>query len=1214
MDEEPTGYGHYDGSVGMGGPGRPEDLDDDPEITQDDQMYQWATITAFFEEKGLVRQQLDSFNQFIHYTLQDLVSSKVIDLAVQEQYKPGTQPRTDTPQFTIRFPQTSIALPRQLEHDGSTEDLFPKGARLRGLTYQCVLYVDIEKTTTRMSEYGEITDEEKNTYEKIPMGKIPIMVKSKACRLAEVTSEKDLAQFGECEYDEGGYFIVNGCEKVLLAQERMSNNHIYVFTQKPGGKYSHIVELRSCKEAIGWRPVSTMYVKMLSADATKGAGCIRVTMPYVRDEIPVVILFRALGAITSDKEILEYICYDLTDQRMLELMRTSLEEAAPVQSREVAENYIANRGNSGVGVLKEDRLKYARLLLQKHLLPHISTTLGEEMKKTYYLGYMVHKLLQTALARRKMDDRDHYANKRLDLAGPLMANLFRQLFERLVKSLKTKLQKNLNDGKQDIEVIRNIPDETLITSGLNYSLATGNWATNKGNTTKTGVSQVLSRLTFMATLSHLRRLNTPIGKESKLAKPRQLHNTHWGMVCPAETPEGGMCGLVKNLALMTYITVGMTSDTVISQIKDFLSNFSTEILDYDVSPSQIPNSTKIILNGVWVGINTQARQLVENLRRMRRGHIFSEVSIVHDILEKEVRIYTDAGRCCRPLYIVEGEGPSARLRFRRRHLELLENRDFDWNNLLTEGLVEYVDTEEEESSMIAPWIRDVYSQREKSGDNSRYNYTHCEIHPSLILGIVGSCIPFPDHNQSPRNTYQSAMGKQAMGVYASNYLVRMDTMAHILMYPQRPLVTTRAMDYIKYRELPCGQNVCVAVCCYSGYNQEDSLILNQSAIERGLFRSVFYRSYFEEEKRDIIGGAELNEVIEYPNDNECLLRGLHYGKLEEDGIVAPGIPVSGEDIIIGKTAPIQQREGEVLQYPKKDTSAAHRPSESGIVDTVMVTTNAKGFKMVAVRCRQVRVPQIGDKFSSRHGQKGTCGITYRQEDMPFTQEGIVPDVIMNPHAIPSRMTVGQLIECLMGKLSAIRGEVGEGTAFNYYITADLVASELHKHGFQQHGYEMLYNGMTGRRMDARIFLGPTYYQRLKHLVDDKIFSRARGQMQILTRQPVEGRARGGGLRFGEMERDCMIAHGASQFLKERVFDASDGYRVHICDKCGLFAVANPELNVFKCNGCRDGSHISQIHLPYACKLLFQELMAMNIAPRLMTSTHPQTSPSSGSQL
>eukprot|EP01126_Amoeba_proteus_P061734 TRINITY_DN8316_c0_g2_i2.p1 TRINITY_DN8316_c0_g2~~TRINITY_DN8316_c0_g2_i2.p1 ORF type:complete len:843 (-),score=171.90 TRINITY_DN8316_c0_g2_i2:283-2460(-) len=708
----------------------------------------------------------------------------------------------------------------------------------------------------------------------------------------------------------------------------------------------------------------------------------------------------------------------------------------------------------------------------------------------------------------------------------------------------------------------------------------------------------------MSTLSHLRRLNTPIGREAKLAKPRQLHNTHWGMVCPAETPEGGMCGLVKNMSLMAHITVATSSENMTQKIYDFISDRYTEDLA-NIQPSQIPESTKVILNGTWVAINHRPTELVEFLRRERRGDIrrdvFSETSIVHDISEQEIRIYTDAGRVSRPLYIVEDQ----KLKFTTEHVKKLQAcqagegaLEYGWKDLLEEGLIEYIDTEEEESIMIAMSFSDLGHKQQQQ---FKATYTHCEIHPALILGILASVIPFPDHNQSPRNTYQSAMGKQAIGVYMSNYLVRMDTTAYILFYPQKPLVTTRAMQYLKFSELPSGQNVCVAVCCYSGYNQEDSLIMNQSAIDRGLFRSGFYRCYGCEETRETIGGQTIDEVVEKPSPDQCVLRNLNYSLLEDDGIIAPGTHVTGEDILVGKTTPLPQREGEpLLQFPKKDVSVAHRPSEMGIVDSVLLSTNESGYKLVTVRVRQMRIPQIGDKFSSRHGQKGTVGITYRQEDMPFTHDGIQPDIIMNPHAIPSRMTVGQLIECLMGKLVAILGQEGDGTPFNTAVSVDAIADILHDYGYQKHGYEVLYNGMTGRKMDARIFLGPTYYQRLKHLVDDKIFSRQRGPMQILTRQPVEGRSRGGGLRFGEMERDCMIAHGASQFLKERVFDVSDAYRVHVCDRCGLFAIANVEQKRFECRGCKDSSKISQIHLPYACKLLFQELMAMNIAPRLMT--------------
>ena len=467
------------------------------------------------------------------------------------------------------------------------------------------------------------------------------------------------------------------------------------------------------------------------------------------------------------------------------------------------------------------------------------------------------------------------------------------------------------------------------------------------------------------------------------------------------------------------------------------------------------------------------------------------------------------------------------------------------------------------------------------------------------------------------------MGKQAMGVYATNYLSRMDTLAHVLFYPQKPLITTHAMEHLHFRKLPSGQNTIVAIACYSGYNQEDSIIMNQSSIDRGLFRSIFYRSYHDTEKQL---GHMCNEEFGVPSKETTLaMRHGSYEKVEEDGLVAPGTRVSGDDIIIGKTTPLPTQEDDTRaqRYTQRDSSVSLRSSETGIIDRVMLSTNADGYKFTKVRVRSIRVPQIGDKFSSRHGQKGTVGITYRAEDMPFTVEGINPDIIINPHAIPSRMTIGQLIECLMGKVSATTGEEGDATPFTE-TTVESISNLLHNCGYQCRGNEVMYNGHTGRKLEAQIFIGPTYYQRLKHMVDDKIHSRARGPVQILTRQPVEGRSRDGGLRFGEMERDCMISHGAAQFLKDRLYDQSDAYRVHVCDICGLIAIANLRKNTFECRACRNKTQvlfpfpkqqqqrnpsdhqfstvqISQVHIPYACKLLFHELMAMSIAPRMLMS-------------
>eukprot|EP01128_Nolandella_sp_AFSM9_P009875 TRINITY_DN655_c0_g1_i1.p1 TRINITY_DN655_c0_g1~~TRINITY_DN655_c0_g1_i1.p1 ORF type:complete len:1271 (-),score=294.27 TRINITY_DN655_c0_g1_i1:113-3457(-) len=1077
------------------------------------------------------------------------------------------------------------------------------------------MYVDIEKTISLRDEDGTEYDSNVDTIEQVPLGLVPIMVRSFVCRLANIQSSKELASFGECEFDEGGYFVVNGTEKVLIAQEKMAFNSVYVFPKRGLDKYTHIAEILSSKEGVmGFRPTAQLFVKIVDSTAAFGAGCIRVTLPYVREDVPLGVVFRALGDI-SDKDIIERVCYDLNDTRMLELLRPSIEEAYSIQSKELAEIYIANRATAGVGVLRADRIRYAQGLFQNHLLPHVSTSRNSEMKKAYFLGYMVHKLLLTVLGRRNCDERDHYANKRLELAGPLVANLFRQLFAKLMRSMRSRLQRSLNQGK-DLNISSALSSET-ITKGLKYSLATGNWSADPGTTAKAGVSQVLNRLTFMATLSHLRRLNTGIGRESKLTKPRQLHNTHWGMVCPAEVPEGAMVGIVKNLALLTYVSVGHSGEAVTDQVEDLLRTFATEELN-DIVPSQINESTKVILNGQWFGINSDPTELVKHLRDMRRNgseSIFSEVSIVHDISSREIRIYTDAGRCLRPLYIVDENN---KLKITSQHVQQVKNLsvNYGWKELMDEGLIEYVDTQEEESLMIAMDMADaeqasIIHAAARSGISAESEgrhlvnstYTHCEIHPALILGIMASIIPFPDHNQSPRNTYQSAMGKQALGIYSTNFQVRFDTMTHLLYYPQKPLVTTRAMEYMKFKELPSGQNICIAVSCYSGYNQEDSLIVNQSAVDRGFFRSVFYRTYKTEEARERVGGQEVFETLEIPQASDTLMQRKNYSYLDQDGLVPPGTRVTGDDILIGKTIPLASKnDGDVTQWTKKDTSVPHRNAEIGIVDNVMVTTNEAGLKYIKMKTRGVRIPQVGDKFSSRHGQKGTCGLLLREEDMPFTQEGIIPDIIMNPHAIPSRMTIGQLVECLLGKVAALQGSEGDGTAFNSSVVVDDISSILHAFGYQMHGNEVLYNGMTGKKMDAQLFLGPTYYQRLRHMVDDKIFSRQRGKTQILTRQPTEGRARGGGLRFGEMERDCMIAHGAAQFLKERLFEVSDAFRVHVCDRCGLFAVANLKRMILQCKGCKDTSKISQIHIPYAAKLLFQELMAMNIAPRLFTTS------------
>ncbi|KAL4856586.1 DNA-directed RNA polymerase II subunit RPB2 [Chlorella vulgaris] len=1165
----------------------------------------WAVISAYFEEKGLVRQQLDSFNDFINTSLQEIVDeNNLITVIPQSQHVPGLQVEHDVEKkyevrfvkqmcpshsgksgklaisaAVVEFGQIYLSKPVFIEADGETAVLFPKEARLRNITYAAPLYVDLERRDKVVHPDGS-EEVEETPYPKVFLGEVPIMLRSDYCNLNS-KSERDLCDLGECPYDQGGYFVINGSEKVLIAQERMANNHVYVFRKSQPSKYAYVAECRSVVEG-STRTVSTMQAKMLSRAGQKGAGqCIRASIPYVRADIPILIIFRALGFV-ADKDILEHIVYDFDDTAMMEALRPSIEEAFPIQSQEVALDYIGKRGST-IGATRDARIQYARELLQKELLPHIGMEEFCETKKAYFFGYVIHRLLLVSLSRREEDDRDHYGNKRLDLGGPLLANLFRQLFRKLSKDVRGYVQKCVDKGKE-INLTSAVNKDT-ITRGLRYSLATGNWGVVGVGEVRPGVSQVLNRLTYASTLSHLRRINSPIGREGKIAKPRQLHNSQWGMICPAETPEGQACGLVKNLALMTYISVGCASNPVcelcwkhvvlaatcraLTMCQLLPQEWATEDLE-EISPSVIPKATKIFVNGVWVGIHRDPQTLVETLRAMRRQvDISTEVGVVHDIRLQELRLYTDYGRCCRPLFIVEDQA----IKVKKRDIINLQNRDetgFTWQSMIEAGYIEYVDVEEEETTMIAMFINDLRLAPEDAATSSNIALcTHCEIHPAMILGVCASIVPFPDHNQSPRNTYQSAMGKQAMGMYVTNYQVRMDTQGYVLYYPQKPLVTTRNMEYLHFRELPAGINTIVAIACYSGYNQEDSTMMNQSSVDRGIFRSIFYRSYKTEEKKQ---GSLVQESIERPN-REITAGTRHgtYDKLDDDGIAPPGTRVSGGD-----------------------ASTALRHSESGMIDSVLVTTGADGQRFVKMRVRSIRVPQVGDKFASRHGQKGTIGITYTQEDMPFSMEGISPDLIINPHAIPSRMTIGHLVEALMSKVAACMGKEGDATPFTS-VTVDNISAALHRCGYQSRGWEVMYNGHTGRQLQAQIFLNPTYYQRLKHMVDDKIHSRGRGPVQILTRQPVEGRARDGGLRFGEMERDCIISHGAAAFLKERLYDQSDAYRVHICSSCGLIAVANLKKNQFYCTACKNTTGIVQVFIPYACKLLFQELMAIRAA-------------------
>ena len=1161
----------------------------------------WDLIKGYlgqYQKKELIRHHIDSFNNFMDSKIPEIVKQQN-PLIIYHEY--NDKKNIYNYEIAINFDDVYYSKPLIHENNGSTSLMTPHQARLRNLTYSLPIYMDITiEIKENPMEEPKLLHIKK--LQKISLGKIPLMIGSKYCVLSDITMKDN----EECKYDLGGYFIVNGNEKVIVSQEKIGENLVFVFKSgKTSSKYSHIVEVKSVQED-GFYTPKNMSMKLTSKDV-KGGRTIRAFIPHVRAEVPVTILFRALG-ILSDKKIMECIVYDVDrkdTQLMMNWFRPSIEEGNHIRTQKDALKYLL-RYSAILGQPKDIKLDEERKLvlfkemLERDLLPHIGKDFD---KKALYIGYMINKLGKCFHGKIDYDDRDDYSNKRVETSGYLMATLFRSYFTKVLKDMRNSVMKELNSGPwksnkniEDIISLTNlykILKSTTLESGLKYGLATGNWGM-KSTTNKVGIAQVLSRLTYLSTLSHLRRVNTPTEKTGKLIPPRKLHNKQWGIICPTETPEGGSVGLVKNLSIASHVTIGSSS----LPVRKILTNNGLIKLE-DVLKEDFIDETKVFVNGDWLGIHKNSIDLFKKLRHYKRlGKINPYTSVSFDYILNEIKIFTDAGRCCRPLYIVDNN----KLRITKKHIQDFKSKKIKWNNLivqslqsvnkkmniLKEGVIEYIDSDESAQCMIAMKPTDL---------NSDTNYQYCEIHPSLILGILASSIPFSNHNQSPRNTYQSAMGKQAMGIYSTNFKNRMDTMAHVLFYPSKPLVNTRIGSFLPSDNIPNGMNVIVAICSYTGYNQEDSIIVNKSSVERGLFRSTFYRTYKDVEQKLQSSGQEEKFIKPEKKFTKNLKPGS-YEKLDNNGFVKKNTFVDSNDIIIGKIIPLKNEYANGNQL-YKDNSCVLRSNESGFVDDLYINMNGEGHRFCKVRVRSERVPVIGDKFSSRHGQKGTVGMLYKQEEMPFTKDGITPDIIINPHAIPSRMTIAQLIECIMGKSCSLNGSVGDGTPFMGTSVND-ISRVLEHYKFNKHGNEVLYDGITGRQMSTSIFMGPTYYQRLKHMVEDKMHSRSTGPMVLMTRQPAEGRARDGGLRFGEMERDCMIAHGTLQFLKERMLDVSDNYRLFVCNECGLTASVNPEKQIYSCIKCNNFTNFSEVRLPYACKLLIQELESMTIAPRLIT--------------
>ena len=1058
----------------------------------------WDVIDTFFKQDNiLVDHHLSSFNYYMTTELQAIVKEKEfnpIKIFNKESWDEDKQMYLET--YQIEFGKIYISKP--VLYDSPNKPMYPYEARLRKLTYGANLYIDIHHKTVKINPAtGEQEIIPYPTLDKYPCGRMPIMVGSKYCVLSDQNNMTKM-EMGEGEYDYGGYFIIKGSEKIIISQEKKCENKICVFKPKTTQtKFAENAEI-SCVHPNNPSMISPVYIKMKAKEESYGGNVMRVRFKRLKQDIPLIIVFRALNFI-SDKSIVELIVYNISNENnasMMDLLKASIEESKQIQTQKIALEYISKYIN-GINVAKyktnKCKLKYTFDVICNELFPHIGPS---PIKKAFFLGYMVNKLLKCHLGLTKYDDRDSFLNKRVETSGELMAQLFRAYFGKFVKELKMICDKDMLAGRIS-ELPQNLSKKlkpNSIENDIKHSLLTGNWGLRNQARSRKGIAAVLQRLTYLGTLSNMRRIVAPLDKNGKLTEPRKLHCTQWGVICPFETPEGGSIGIVKNMALMCQITIACSDEPV----KSCLDELGVVSLD-GIQPSDIFDSVKVFVNGDWYGQSFEPKNLVDKLKALRRNGVINPfISIAWYIQYNEIQIWTDGGRLCRPLYIVKDN----KLKITNKFVDDILKNKLQWKDLIknssqnqslddlqdindNNSVIEYIDVNELDTLMICMGTDNL--KENKRENYSFYNYTHCEIHPSMMLGVLACNIPFPEHNQAPRNLYQGAMGKQAMGTYTTAFRSRMDTMAHVLHYPQKPMVNTETSKYVHSDVLPSGQMPIVAIACYTGYNQEDSLIFNQSAIDRGLFHSSFYRTYMDEEKKN---SATLEDEKFckpqkfYPN-GKVYTEKMSYGsydKLDESGFVKMNSYVDGNDIIIGKVTMLKDTvEGEPRA---RDLSTSLRANESGIVDMTYKNSNGDGYNFVKVRVRSDRIPEVGDKFSSRHGQKGTIGLTYKQEDMPFTKDGIIPDIIMNPNAIPKRMTIAQLIECIFGKVGCISGTELDATPFRK-VTVENISEVMEKLGYNGAGTEILYNGKTGEQIKAAIFMGPTFYYRLKHLVEDK---------------------------------------------------------------------------------------------------------------------------------
>ena len=1195
------------------------------DILEDKKLDVWNVIDTYFRDNPNYKSQhqIDSFNEFIfsktngiEYIIKrenpQIIYKDPIDIDKGEYrysiniFYGETLDEGGSPDNKI-IDNLFVSSPTEYI-DGVSKYMYPNVARLKEYTYGSSVYCNIG-IIFKDNVKGETTIK---NFSKVNIGLMPIMVKSKLCILNGLDDSR-LNELGECPYDKGGYFIIKGKEKIVLSQEKKINNILYTNSQnddiiplqsvltsvsKEGFQSSRTNAIALNRNILNYDPINEDLAE------TNKHYVYRITVRILGFDIvvPLFILFRALG-VESDRDILSLIIYDSDSKNLkkyfMELLTPSIKDSQPIYNRKTAMKLLAlnTKGKEIINVID---------ILTNNFMPNYTS----DDEKAQMLGFSVRKLLLTRLDIIKDTDRDSYSFKRIDTAGSLLLELYRELWGIFQRNTSLKIDNDFKFHFKDFgNDIRNLVNEDNVKKVFNHKymdVIVKSFGSVFGTklSGRQGIVQDLNRNAMLGTLSHTRRISNPLPAGSKSLGPRKLHNSQWGFICPTESPDGGNVGIINHLSIACKISFNVSEDNIyLALIDNGLINLK------DITKYELHSHCKVFLNGKWVGVHKQPDFLYKIMRLLKCNSIIHlYTSIRWDSKLNELYVFCDSGRLLRPIFLLQKRGSMISNALIEGDYSKMDN----WNHLIhgehiykmdpeksiyddtyyrdefmdiklkypnyidyliqNQCMIEYVDPLETEGIFICKSIHSIDKE-----------YSHCEIHPSLMLSAVSVNIPFPEHSQYPRNVFSCQQTKQAVALYSSAFNTRFDTFSHILNYPQKPLVTTKYKKYTDVDKLPYGVNAIVAIASYTGYNQEDSLILNKTSIQRGMFNSLYYRSYSDDESEE--GGKRIYfGNPEYYND---IKKGsvINYDKLDKNGFVKEGSNVTHDDAIISKISEVSNSENKTYHNV---SGKCIKFSTSGIVDKVVVSKNSENLRTAKVRIRKTKIPTVGDKYASRPGQKGMCGLVLEQEEMPFSKDGIVPDIIINPHALPSRMTMNQLLECVLGKSASLGGFLGDATAFQNNDINDY-ANLMEKYGYEEWSNEVLYSGITGEQLKTSIFIGPTYYQRLKIMVADKMHSRGTGPLQSLTRQPAAGRSNNGGLRIGEMERDSILAHGLSGFLKESMMERSDKYEVTIDRKSGLISKSK-ELTEDDVN----------VQMPYAMKMLLQEIQSMSVAPRLIT--------------